>query len=355
MLCGNTILSLANAHTRTQQCKTLSHTDTHSYNVTRTKGRAWWDKFYKIHVHHPLSRTSTHTLFHPYLFPLSTERTTQTTSHLSYAHTDTLTLCSSLTALPLSNKKTISTCPSSSSNCCHNQALSRNRRLSGANLTISSCIYEHTAGFHQILSTLWWRAHHQVPSSWYEKLSVSKYPKLAGAPHHKVLKNVKLNALCHGIGNLMVRSNGDRVRYIKYEIPCNAIVRHEKLDTLWRSSCTAMPVFCQRTIGRNLKGYIVKASTWLYNDDDVDYAWHGTAIRGRRLYGWMYGMWAHSYMSHWYNLRVLRVLLLLHTDDRRRTDRRTDGRTNEWTDSRTDRRMDGWMAGWLLLGGRTYT
>lgn len=183
---------------------------------------------------------------------------------------------------------------------------------------------------------------------------MSKYPKLAGAPHHKVLKNVKLNALCHGIGNLMVRLNGDRVRYIKYEIPCNAIVRHEKLDTLWRSSCTAMPVFCQRTIGRNLKGYIVKASTWLYaiqrRRRRLCMARHGytgtTAIRldVRNVSSLVYVTLVQSTST---------TSVAAATYRRQAEDRQTDGRTNEWTDSRTDRRMDGWMAGSCWEDGHT--
>lgn len=151
-------------------------------------------------------------------------------------------------------------------------------------------------GFHEILATLWWRTSQKVRNSTYSKISVSKNTKLDGATHHQVWKNVKFNAVQQRTSDLMGRPNGDRVRYIKYEIPYNAVVRHEKLNTLWRCSCTAMAVFYQRTIARNLKGCGIESSARLYAN-------------------------VRSYMSHWYNLQCY-----IHTG----------GRTDEW--------IDGWMA-----------
>lgn len=115
--------------------------------------------------------------------------------------------------------------------------------LFGKFITISFPICKYISLIHEILDTFLCAPYQKVPGFLQSKMSASKISNLDGAPHHKVLQNVKYNAACSTSRYFMASLNGDRVRYIKYQIPCNKSTTHEILDTFWGAVCIVMAAF----------------------------------------------------------------------------------------------------------------
>lgn len=256
---------------------------------------------------HPLSHSYTHTLRRWFSTLASHRLPEKKNQHFSHTHTHTLSIIHQH-CLPLTSPETISQA-SSIENVCPTHELHRKETLYGASRTISHRFFMSTAGFHDVLHTLWRQPHQKVPSLLNSEISGSRNGILDWAPHHKVSRNVKPNAPRWQMLDLMGCANGDRVRCIKYDIPCNAAAWHTKYDTWWCFCCTAVAVFRQRTIGRNLKGSAIKALPWLY---------------GKQC-ALVYVTLVQSTMLH--------------------THGRTDGRVDRWMDGRTTYTLTSYTVG----------